>query len=139
DTRSRCARICARVNFVHTRDTAYLIRVANGGVSEGITNLVCVHDCFGTTAPRSQRFQHIIRRELALMYGTRLVRYASSGEGLGAGLAPPEDPRWRQPPSLSHNPLAQLRAWNAGEGYPPPPEQGTLDPIEVTNAEYTFK
>ena len=135
----REARNSAAANFVHSRDAAHLIRSVNGAVSDDITNLVCVHDCFGTTAPCSQRFQHIIRRELALMYAGRAVRYASSGEGLGAGLAPPEDPRWRQPPSLSHNPLAQLRAWNAGEDYPPPPEQGTLDPIEVTNAEYTFK
>src|SRR5262249_37706207 len=103
------ARNSAPANFVHSQDAAHLIRSVNGAVSE-IAKLVCVHDCFGTTAPRSQRFQHIIRRELALMYGPRLVRYASSGEGLGLrGLAPPEDPRWRQPPSLS--PLAQLPAW----------------------------
>jgi hypothetical protein len=74
------------------------------------------------------------------MYAGRLVRYASYAEGLGLpGLAPPDDPRWRQPPSLSHNPLAQLRARNAGDDYPPPPEQGTLDPVEVGNAKYTFR
>jgi len=87
-----------------------------------------------------ERFREIINREMTLMYVGRLVRYASSGEGLGLrGLAPPEDPRWRQPPSLSHNPLAQLRAWNAGEDYPPAPEQGTLDPAEVGKAKYTFR
>lgn len=114
------ARSSAPANFVHSRDAAHLIRGVNGAVREGITNVVCVHDCFGTTAARSQRFQLILRRELALTY---------------AGAIWP-GPRRK---SLSHNPLAQLRTWNAGEDYPPPPEQGTLDPIEVGNAEYPFK
>jgi DNA-directed RNA polymerase, mitochondrial len=136
------ARNSAAANFVHSQDAALLIRSANAAVREGITNVVCVHDCFGSTAPRMERFREIINRELGLMYAGRLVRYASYAEGVALGLpglAPPDDPRWRQPPSLSHNPLAQLRALNAGEGYPPPPEQGTLDPIEVGNAKYTFR
>jgi len=134
------ARNAAPANFVHSRDAAHLIRAVNGAAREGITNVVCVHDCFGTIAPRSQRFQNILRTELARMYRGGLVRYASSGEGLGLrGLAPPEDPRWRQPPSLSHNPLAQLRASNAGDDYPMPPLQGTLDPVSVQHAEYAFQ
>jgi DNA-directed RNA polymerase len=134
------ARNAAPANFVHSRDAAHLIRAVNGAAREGIINVVCVHDCFGTIAPRSQRFQNILRTQLVLMYMGRLVRYASSGEGLGLrGLAPPEDPRWRQPPSLSHNPLAQLRAWNAGDDYPMPPQQGTLDPLSVQRAEYAFQ
>ena len=116
------ARNSAAANFVHSRDAAHLIRSVNAAVREGITSVVCVHDCFGTTAPRMERFREIVNRELALMYAGRVVAHAP-------GL----------PPSLSHNPLAQLRAWNAGEDYPPPPEQGTLDPIEVGNAKYTFK
>jgi DNA-directed RNA polymerase len=114
------ARNAAAANFVHSRDASHLIRSVNTAVGEGITNVVCVHDCFGTTAPHSHHFQQIIRREMVLMY-------------VGA-LFP--DPRR---PSLGHNPLAQLRAWNAGEDFPPPPEQGTLDPTEVGYAEYTFK
>jgi hypothetical protein len=137
DIVKRKARDSALANFVHSRDAAHLIRSVNAAVRDGITNVVCVHDCFGTIAPRSQRFQNIIRAELGLMYIGSSVRYADSGEGLGTGLAPPEDPRWRQPPSLSHNPLAQLRGWNAGENYPPP--QGNLDPTSVAYAEYTFK
>jgi DNA-directed RNA polymerase len=133
------ARNSAAANFVHSRDAAHLIRSVNAAVREGITNVVCVHDCFGTTAPRMERFREIINRELTLMYVGSAVRYASSWAGLGPGVAPPEDPRWRQSPSLSDNPLAQLRAWNAGEDYPPAPEQGALDPIEVGRAKYTFK
>jgi Autographiviridae RNA polymerase len=115
------ARNSAAANFVHSRDAAHLVRSVNAAVREGITNVVCVHDCFGTTAPRMERFREIINRELTLMYVGRMVH--------APGL----------PPSLGHNPLAQLRAWNAGEDYPPPPQQGTLDPIEVGNAKYTFK
>jgi DNA-directed RNA polymerase, mitochondrial len=115
------ARNSAAANFVHSRDAAHLIRSVNAAVREGITSVVCVHDCFGTTAPRMERFREIINRELMLMYAGRLAH--------APGLSP----------SLSHNPLAQLRAWNAGEDYPPPPEQGALDPIEVGNAKYTFK
>jgi DNA-directed RNA polymerase len=135
------ARNAAPANFVHSRDAAHLIRSVSAAARDGITNVVCVHDCFGSTAPRMERFREIINRDLALMYAGGLVRYASSGEALPdiPGLASPEDPRWRQPPSLSHNPLAQLRAWNAGEDYPPAPEQGTLDPAEVGNAKYTFR
>src|SRR5262249_8532370 len=46
------ARNSAAANFVHSRDAAHLIRSVNAAVREGITNVVCVHDCFGTTAPR---------------------------------------------------------------------------------------
>src|SRR5262249_44033782 len=94
----------APANFVHSRDAAHLIRSVNGAVSDDITNVVCVHDCFGTTAPQSQRLQQILRRELTLMYVGRIIHHSDF------------------PPSLSHNPLAQLRAWNAGEDYPHPPE-----------------
>jgi len=140
DIVKRKARDSAPANFVHSRDAAHLIRSVNAAVREGITSVVCVHDCFGAIAPRSQRFQNIIRAELALMYVGGAVRYATSEEGLGIkGLAPPEEPRWRQPPSMSHNPLAQLRAWNADENYRPPPPQGSLDPTSVAYAEYTFR
>jgi hypothetical protein len=114
------ARNAAAANFVHSRDAALLIRSVNAAVRDGISNVVCVHDCFGTTAPRMERFREIINRELMLMYTAPLF----------------PDPNH---PSLSHNPLAQLRACNADEDYPPPPEQGTLDPIEVGRAKYTFK
>src|SRR5262249_7769527 len=90
------ARDSAAANFVHSQDDAQLIRSVNAAVPEGITNVVCVHDCFGTTAPRMERFREIINREMLLLYVGRLVHAPDL------------------PPSLSHNPLAQLRAWNAG-------------------------
>src|SRR5262249_55446293 len=58
------ARNSAAANFVHSQDAALLIRSANAAVREGITNVVCVHDCFGSTAPRMERFREIINREL---------------------------------------------------------------------------
>src|SRR5262245_16625937 len=66
------ARNSAAANFVHSRDAAHLIRSVNAAVREGITNVVCVHDCFGTTAPRMERFREIINREVMLVYAGAL-------------------------------------------------------------------
>src|SRR5262249_17540176 len=115
------ARNAAPANFVHSRDAAHLIRSVNAAATEGVTNVVCVHACFGTHATQSQPLQQNLRRDLNLMYVGRIFHHPDF------------------PPSLSHNPLAQLRAQNAGEDYPPPPKQGALDPTAVANAEYTFK
>jgi DNA-directed RNA polymerase len=64
----RKAADAAPANLVHSMDAAHLIRSANAGVAAGITNVVSVHDCYGTTAPQVTRFQQIIRREMTLMY-----------------------------------------------------------------------
>jgi DNA-directed RNA polymerase len=48
----RAARNSAPANFVHSQDAAHLMRSVNAAAQNGITNVVCVHDCFGSTAPR---------------------------------------------------------------------------------------
>ena len=64
----RKAKDSAPANLVHSLDAAHLIRSINAAVAEGITDVVTVHDCYGTTAPQVTRFQQIIRREMTLMY-----------------------------------------------------------------------
>jgi Autographiviridae RNA polymerase len=58
----------AAPNFVHSLDAAHLIRVVLGAQSEGIINVLTVHDCFACLAPQATRFNQIIRRELAMLY-----------------------------------------------------------------------
>jgi DNA-directed RNA polymerase len=58
----------AAPNFVHSLDAAHLIRVVLGAQSEGVINVLTVHDCFACLAPQAARFNQIIRRELAMLY-----------------------------------------------------------------------
>jgi DNA-directed RNA polymerase, mitochondrial len=96
----------APANFVHSLDASHLIRSVNEAVRRGITNVMTIHDCYGTTAPRVQEFQQIIRREMSLLY-------------IGNVLAD----------LLGNNDLNDLAI----------PPRGKLDPIEVNEAEFTFR
>jgi DNA-directed RNA polymerase len=55
-------------NFVHACDAAHLMLTVNAAVSEGITSIVTVHDCFGCLASRAERFRKIIREEFVRVY-----------------------------------------------------------------------
>jgi DNA-directed RNA polymerase, mitochondrial len=44
------------------------MQVVNRAASEGIVNIVTVHDSFGCLAPRAPRFREIIREEFVRMY-----------------------------------------------------------------------
>ena len=54
-------------NFTHSIDASYLQLVGLACAKEGI-NLVTVHDCFGTTAPRAKRLNEIIREEFVHLH-----------------------------------------------------------------------
>jgi DNA-directed RNA polymerase, mitochondrial len=58
----------AAPNFIHSLDAAHLIKVVNAAVSEGITDLLTVHDCFYCLAPHATRLHNIILGELANLY-----------------------------------------------------------------------
>jgi hypothetical protein len=58
----------AAPNFVHSLDAAHLVRVVNAAVSEGITSLATIHDCFLVLSPQASRLHRIILEELAGMY-----------------------------------------------------------------------
>jgi DNA-dependent RNA polymerase len=62
------ARNDAPANFVHSMDAAHLVLSVNAAVDDGITDVAVVHDCYGAAAPQVQRFQQIIRIQMALMY-----------------------------------------------------------------------
>jgi DNA-directed RNA polymerase len=51
-------------NFVHSLDAAHLIKTVNAAVSEGITDLLTVHDCFYCLAPQASRLHKIISEQL---------------------------------------------------------------------------
>jgi DNA-directed RNA polymerase len=58
----------AAPNFVHSLDAAHLIAVVNAAVSEGITDILTVHDCFYCLAPQAGRLHKIILAELTNLY-----------------------------------------------------------------------
>jgi DNA-directed RNA polymerase len=58
----------AAPNFVHSLDAAHLVKVANAAVSEGISDILTVHDCFYCLAPQADRFHQIILDELTDLY-----------------------------------------------------------------------
>ena len=57
----------ATANFVHSIDAALLQLVALAAAKEGI-NLVTVHDCFGTIAPRAERLNTILREQFVHLH-----------------------------------------------------------------------
>jgi DNA-directed RNA polymerase len=98
----------AAPNFVHSLDAAHLIRVVLAAQSEGIINVLTVHDSFACLAPQATRFNQIIRRELAMLYA-----------------------RQDHPSGLrDHN---QIDADSVKL-----PEYGRLDPFDLQQSEYPF-
>ena len=55
-------------NFVHACDAAHLMLTVNAAVSEGITSIATVHDCFSCLPSRAERFREIIREQFVRMY-----------------------------------------------------------------------
>ena len=102
------ARNAAAPNFVHSLDASHLIRTVNAAVSEGITDIVTVHDSFSCLAPQAQRFNQLIRRELLLMYASSDMLHR-----------------------LRYQNVRDLDAF-------PLPEFGELDVIGLQDAEYSF-
>ena len=101
-------------NFVHACDAAHLMMTVNAAASEGITNIVTVHDSFGCLAPRAERFRRIIREQFVRMYEEHDV--------LAEILERAKQDLGKTPP----------------KGWPKLPERGTLDLQGVLEAEYAF-
>lgn len=55
-------------NLIHSNDAAHLVRTVNKSCSEGISDIVTVHDDFAVHANRIDLFRDIIRNEFASMY-----------------------------------------------------------------------
>ena len=62
----------------HRRQTLYirwtpriLPELVNAAVSDGITDIVAVHDSFGCLASQARRLHYLIRRELLLLYANQ--------------------------------------------------------------------
>jgi len=55
-------------NVTHSSDAAHLALSVLWAMDEGITNIMTIHDCFGTPAPDVRRFAQIRRWELTKMY-----------------------------------------------------------------------
>jgi DNA-directed RNA polymerase, mitochondrial len=90
------AKFSAAPNFVHSRDAAHLIKTVNAAVSEGISDILTVHDCFSCLAPQAERFRKIITHELSEMYPDD--EYALA-ELQSCNVGPPPPPRGTLLPS----------------------------------------
>lgn len=55
-------------NFVHSMDAAHMQRCIRAAKAKGITNLMMIHDDYGTTADRTQELYELIRDEFVKMY-----------------------------------------------------------------------
>jgi DNA-directed RNA polymerase len=66
-------------NVIHSLDATHLVLSVNAAVKEGIVDVAVVHDCFAALAPQVQRFQQIIRSELALMYHAKVLACLRDG------------------------------------------------------------
>lgn len=101
----------AAPNYVHSLDSAHLAKVVNAAVSEGITNILTIHDSFNVLAPQATRLHEIILEQLADLYSTTHVPPASC-------------------------PLAELRSRNVGDPdiLPVPPKGTPLGPRVTLDA-----
>jgi DNA-directed RNA polymerase len=96
----------ASPNFVHSLDSAHLIRTVLTANREGIRDVLTVHDSLACLAPHAQLFGQIKRREFAMLYAV--------GDPLAAlRNANVDDPNLY-----------------------PLPKRGNLDPLSVQRAEY---
>lgn len=101
-------------NFVHALDAAHLLMTANASAAENITQLATVHDSFGCLAPQATRFNQIIREQFVELYSKRDV--------LGEVLA-----------QARHD----LTVHNQ-QRLPECPQYGTLNLMEICNAQFAF-
>jgi hypothetical protein len=98
----------ASPNFIHSLDAAHLMRTVLAANSEGIRDIIPVHDSYSCLAPHVVRFGKIIRREFAMLY--------TAGDPLRALRDANVDD-----PNLF-----------------PLPKRGNYNPLDVENAEYAF-
>jgi DNA-directed RNA polymerase len=68
DEIDRDVRSGASPNFVHSLDAAHLVKVVNAAASEGITDILTVHDCYSCVAPQATRLHKIILDEMENLY-----------------------------------------------------------------------
>jgi DNA-directed RNA polymerase, mitochondrial len=68
EIRKRKVLRAASPNFIHSLDAAHLIKAVNAAVSEGIVDILTVHDCYACLAPQAARFLGIIHEQLHEMY-----------------------------------------------------------------------
>jgi DNA-directed RNA polymerase, mitochondrial len=109
------ARNSVTPNFVHTLDAAHLLHSVNAAVSEGITSIATVHDCFSCLPARAERFREIILEEFVRMYEEHDVLREVFDQAQAA--------------------LSELDTKRMPKG---PPERGTLDIRQVLKAKYAF-
>jgi DNA-directed RNA polymerase len=98
----------ASPNFIHSLDAAHLVRTVLAANSEGIRDILPVHDSYSCLSPFARRFGQLTRREMATLYI------------VGDPLAALRDANVDDPNIF------------------PLPERGNLDPDAVQNAEYPF-
>lgn len=55
-------------NFVHSMDATHLMMTVNAARKEGIVDIACIHDDYGTHAADTDRFQKIIREQFVKLY-----------------------------------------------------------------------
>jgi DNA-directed RNA polymerase, mitochondrial len=66
--REKKTKNAAAANLVHALDASHLVRTVNACVSNGITNIATIHDCFACLAPQVWGFTKLIRTEFVRMY-----------------------------------------------------------------------
>jgi DNA-directed RNA polymerase len=68
EIRHRKVKHAAAPNFVQSLDAAHLVKVVNAAASDGIPDLLTVHDSYHCLAPQADRFHQIILDELYYLY-----------------------------------------------------------------------
>jgi len=116
----------AAPNFIHSMDAAHLVRVVNAAAEEDIET-ACVHDSFSCLAPDADRFNKIIRSQLAMLYvrqdHLRALRDYSAVRHSSI--------------NLSLSALRKLKLANFAKAHPLP-AYGSHDPITVQDAKYCW-
>ena len=55
-------------NIIHSLDSSLLMLIVNNAKKEGIDHFALIHDSFGTTAAKTERFYHIIRESFIQLF-----------------------------------------------------------------------
>jgi DNA-directed RNA polymerase len=71
----------ASPNFIHSLDSAHLIRTVLAANRDGISDILTVHDSYSCLAPFARRFGQIIRREMAMLHAIDPLRALSKANG----------------------------------------------------------
>ena len=100
---------------MHALDAAHLLRTVNAAVAEGITSIATVHDSFGCLPSKAARFRRLIQEEFVRLYQEHDV-LAEVFEQARADL---NEPNTKRMPSK-------------------PPQEGSLEIVQVLDAEFAF-